>query len=421
MTQQSKTQVFGFRWINLLVYISVCFVAGVGQMALSPMLAVMSGRWHISFGNAALTLIALGIFQVFLSVPSGVLSQQVGFKPIVCVGSTLLAIGYMLRGSADNFSGFMWWNLVAGVGWGLIWAPVGTLVANWFPHEEIGQANAYWPAGLSAGQAVGSLSVLAFYAASRADWAATWRPFGLLAVAVTILAWVVLKEKPAVPPEPRPPMRPVSLGEGIRQVLTPVTIPLQYTVLATVGSLATGPALLAPLLMSVHKVAPATAGVVSGMALVGGAIGSFFLPMLAFRSGKLRTYTLLYAVLAPIFFMLQFLWPVNPANATLLAIPSFLFGFFAAPVMGIAMGVGQSQPSVTPLNAGTLAGIYLTSIGVGAALISQIVSRVVDTSRGNYAAGAWVETALMALSLVTVFLAVKDAPPHAGPRPGGAH
>ena len=85
------------------------------------------------------------------------------------------------------------------------------------------------------------------------------------------------------------------------------------------------------------------------------------------------------------------------------------------------MGVGQSQPSVTPLNAGTLAGIYLTSIGVGAALISQIVSRVVDASGGNYAAGAWVETALMALSLVTVFLAVKDAPPHAGPRPGGAH
>jgi len=203
-------------------------------------------------------------------------------------------------------------------------------------------------------------------------------------------------------------MQPVSLGEGLKQVLTPVTIPLQYTVLATVGSLATGPALLAPLLMGVHHMAPATAGVVSGLALVGGAIGSFFLPTIAFRSGKLRTYTLLYAVLAPIFFILQFIWPVSASSAMLLAIPSFLFGFFAAPVMGIAMGVGQMQPSVTPMNAGLLAGVFLTSIGIGAALISQIVSRVVDLSGGSYAAGAWVETALMALSLVAVWVAVKE-------------
>jgi len=414
MSQQPKTQVSGFRWTNLFVYILICFMAGVGQMALSPMLAVMAERWRISFGDAALVMIALGIFQVFLSLPAGALSQKVGFKPVVCIGSTLLAIGYLFRGSADNFSGFMIWNVVAGLGWGLIWAPVGTLVVNWFPHQEIGQANAYWPAGLSAGQAVGSLTVLAFFAASRADWAATWRPYGILAVAVTALAWVVLKERPAVPPEPRPPMKPFSLGEGLKQVLTPVTIPLQYTVLATVGSLATGPALLAPLLMGTYRMAPATAGVVSGLALVGGAIGSFFLPTIAFRSARVRTYTLLYAVLAPIFFILQFIWPVTASSAMLLAIPSFLFGFFAAPVMGIAMGVGQMQPSVTPMNAGILAGIYLTSIGIGAALISQIVSRVVDASGGSYAAGAWVATALMVLSLGTVWMAIKG-----GGRPQG--
>jgi len=418
MAQQHRFQVFGFRWTNLGVYILVCFMAGAGQAALSPMFAIMAGRWHVSFGTAALTMIALTIFQVLMSIPAGMLSQKVGFKILVCVGSTLLALGYFMRGTADNLNGFVLWNLVAGVGWGLVWAPIGTLVANWFPHQEIGQANSYWPAGLSAGQALGSLTPLAFYASSKANWAATWRPYGWIAIVITILAWVVFKEKPNLPPEPRPPMKPVSIGEGLKQVLTPVTIPLQYTVLATVGSLAAGPALLAPLLMNVHKVAPAASGVISGLALVGAVIGSVFVPTLAFRSNKVRSYMLVCALLSPVFFLLQFLLPVTASNASLLSIPSFLFGFVTAPVMGMAMGFGQAQPYVTPLNAGTLAGIYLTSIGIGASAILQIVGQVVDATHGNYAAGAWMEAALLVVSLAVIFLTVKDAPRHVGPPPG---
>jgi MFS family permease len=182
-------------------------------------------------------------------------------------------------------------------------------------------------------------------------------------------------------------------------------VALQYTVFASVGSLAVAPALVPPMLIS-KGVAPPLAGVVAGLALVGGMLGSLLVPPVGFRKRCVRPTVLVCAILAPIFFILSFYAPVSARSVGLTVLLSLLFGFTMAPVMGISMGVGQMQPGVNPGNAGILAGVFLTSIGLGAALFPPLVGQIVDVA--GVQAGAWMLTGLAAVSIVILALFVPE-------------
>lgn len=400
--QPQEYRTFSYRWVNFVAYTFVTFLAGAGFASMAPMLSIMAARWGVGFGAAAMVMVMVSIPQVLFSLASGWLANKIGFKLPVVIGATLLAIGWFLRGTTDVYATFLLYCGIAGLGWGIIWAPVGLMIANWFPRAELGIANSLSMIGLLLGQAFGSLTAIAFF--TNYGWAGSWRIYGVMSIVLAALAWLLLRERPAVPPSPRPPMKLISISEGIKQTMNRVSIPLQYTVLATVGSIAVAPSVLVPLLIG-KGVAPPTAGIVSGLSLIGGVVGTLSIPPFAFKRRKVRDTMLLCAVLSPILFIAMFYAPLPNGSPWLVALLTFLFGFFTSPLMGISIGVGQTQPGVTPANASILTGVYLTSIGVGAAVIPQIVTRVVDAF-GSYTAGAWGEAALLVISLVAISIGV---------------
>jgi cyanate permease len=411
MNQEYK--VFGYRWVNLLVFTLVTFMAGIGFLAVAPLLDGMAQRWSTGFAAVSLLISVFGLAQMLLSIPVGWASGKTGFKPPVAVGATLLALGFLLRSTTDAYGPFMLYTLIAAAGWGLVFAPVGSLAATWFPGRELGVANSLWTAGFLAGQAFGTLTAIPFL--SSLGWTATWRIYAAIAVAIALLAWLLLRPRPALPPEPRPLAAPSGIMAGIRETMNRPNVALQYTVFASVGSLAVAPAVVPPMLIG-KGVPPPLAGVVAGLALVGSMLGSLLGPPLAFGRRRSRATMLICAVLAPVLFIAIFYAPVPAGSALVAALLSFLFGFAMAPVMGISMGVGQLQPGVHPGNAGILAGVFLTSIGLGAALFPAIVGQIVDV--WGILAGAWMLAALAAVSVAVIALFVPEPEPPDGPRPG---
>jgi len=401
--EQQEYQVSGYRWVNLVVYTLITFMAGMGFLAMAPVLDMMAERWSISFGAASILMSVIGLFQLLLSIPTGWLSAKVGFKLPIAIGASLLALGFLLRSTADSYGAFMLFTVVAGLGWGIIWSPLGILVATWFPGREIGLANSLWPVGFLAGQAFGSLTSIPFM--MSLGWSRMWLVYGIISVVVAVLGWFLLRPRPPVPPEPRPPIEPAGLGQGIRQTMNRTNTALQYTVFASVGSLSTAPALVPPMLIA-RGVAPALAGVVAGLALVGATLGSLVIPSLAFRKGRVRPLVLICALLAPVFFVAIFYAPVGPGSLGLAIVLNLLFGFTMAPVMAISMGVGQMQPGVNPGNAGILAGVFLTSIGLGAAVFPPLVGQVVDAA--GVQGGAWMLAGLAAISFVLLAVFVPE-------------
>jgi len=419
---EEEYKVFGYRWVNLLVYTVVTFVAGMGYLAMAPVLQIMADRWSVGFGAASLLMSVIGLFQVLLSIPSGWASGKVGFKPPVAIGASLLALGFLLRGTAPSYGLFVLYTVIAGVGWGLIWAPVGNLAATWFPGREIGLANSLWTVGFLAGQAFGSLTSIPFM--MNLGWGPMWLVYGVLTAVVAVAAWFLLRPRPPVPPEPRPPVAPASIGQGIRQTMNRTNLALQYTVFASVGSLAVAPAVVPPVLIA-KGVAPPLAGVVAGLALVGGMLGSLLVPAFAFGRrkaqrtrpmGRVRLTMLICAIVAPLAFIAIFYAPVAGGGVGLAITLSLIFGFAMAPVLAMSMGVGQMQPGVHPGNAGILAGVFLTSIGVGAAVFPAAVGAMVEEA--GVLAGAWLLAILVAVSILVLAIFVPEPEVPAGPPHG---
>ncbi len=410
---EQEYKVFGYRWVNLFIYTLVTFGAGMGFLAMAPLLEIMAQRWTVGFGAASLLMSVIGLFQVFLSIPTGWVSGKTGFKLPVALGASLLALGFLLRGTAGSYGMFMVYTVIAGLGWGIIWAPVGSLAATWFPGREIGLANSLWPVGFLAGQAFGSLTSIPFMMSF--GWGTMWLIYGVIALVIAVVAWILLRPKPPVPPEPRPPFPASGIVEGLKQTMNRTNVALQYTVFASVGSLAVAPAVVPPMLIA-KGVPPPTAGMAGGLALVGAMLGSLLVPSFAFAKHRTRITILICAILAPIFFIGIFYVPVSGGSVALVIALSLLFGFTMAPVLGISMGVGQLQPGVHPGNAGILAGMFLTSIGVGAAVFPAVVGGTVEAA--GPLGGAWLLTLLAAVSIVILALFVPEPEVPQGP-PGG--
>lgn len=396
-------QVVGYRWVMLATFTFVAFIAGMGFNAVAPLLDTIAKQWSVSFGTAAMLMSVFGFAQLLMSIPTGWLSARIGYRWPIAGGATLLTIGFLLRPLASDFGTFMSFSIISALGWGLIWAPVGSMIAMWFPHQEIGLANGLWPVGLTAGQAFGTLTAIPFMIGY--SWTATWWIYGIIAAVITILTWLLLRSKPALPPEARPNIRPADMRDGIAKTMNRTNMVLQYSVFATVGSIAAAPMLIAPMLIQ-KGIAPATAGIISGLPLVGGTIGAFFLPMFAFRNQRCRTTILLSALLAAVLFYPIFLVPSGPGLIFLPAATSFLFGFFVLPVMGISMGVGQLQPGVNPGNAGILTGIFLTSIGLGAAVFPALIGAMID--KAGLLGGALTQEILIVVSVILLAVFVYD-------------
>jgi MFS family permease len=398
-------QVFSYRWVNFVAYSLITFLAGLGMASLPPMFAIMAGRWKIGLGAAAMTMTVLTIWQVLLSLPAGWLTNKIGFRGPVIIGGFLLAAGYFMRSTVTSYNAFLLWCTVAGIGWGLIWSPEGCMLANWFPFSELGMVNSIGLIGLTVGQAVGSMTVVGLSVSM--GWNQVWRLYGIVSIVLSIAAALLLKEKPALPPSPRPPIKPAGIMDGIKQTMNRVSIPLQYVVLVIVGSIAVVPSLLVPMLMGAG-IAPSMAGVIAGMGTLGGIVGSFIIPPFAFKSHKVKETMLVGSVITPLAFLIIFLVP--PGSALVITILGFLVGFFGLPVMGLSIGIGQTQPGVNPGNAAILAGVFLTSIGLGAAIIPQVVTRLIDAT-GSAMAGVWGEVILLAISFVLILLFVPAGPP----------
>ena len=128
--EQKSYQISGYRWVNLIVYTVVTFMAGMGFLAMAPLLDTMAERWTISFAAASLLMSVIGLFQLILSIPVGWAAAKVGFKLPVAIGASLLALGFLLRGTADSFGAFMLYTVIAGLGWG-IRAAQGDAAAIW--------------------------------------------------------------------------------------------------------------------------------------------------------------------------------------------------------------------------------------------------------------------------------------------------
>ena len=109
--------------IKILISIfSVCcsiFLFTIGQGATNPILPLLVQNLGYT---AAIAGFAVGIFgagRFITNLPSGILAQKIGRKPILVIGPLIASIGYFLTGYFDSIQLILLARLITGFGGGM--------------------------------------------------------------------------------------------------------------------------------------------------------------------------------------------------------------------------------------------------------------------------------------------------------------
>jgi MFS family permease len=167
------------------------FSQALTWLAPAPLIPPISKSLGIELGQAGLIISIIALCIAIFSLLGATIAARLGALRALIIGAWLLAAGGVLSGFTNSFIALLGCRVIEGIGFGVMIAPPGTLIMQWFGEGEwpwINMVNALCSyIGLTA---VFSMTV-PIYHALGSSWQHVLLVYGL-ATAGVALAWTVL-------------------------------------------------------------------------------------------------------------------------------------------------------------------------------------------------------------------------------------
>jgi predicted MFS family arabinose efflux permease len=188
-----------YRWVIEVLLIFALFSQTLIWLAPAPILQPIIKDLGISLGSAGLIISVIALCISVFSFLGAIIAERLGALRAMLAGLWLLAIGAVLSGYSGSLGTLLACRVIEGIGFGVMIAPPGTLVMQWFAENEkewpyINTVNAL--CGYIGLTAVFSMTPTIYFAlggdaAPGSSWRGVLRVYGL-GVAVIALAWTLL-------------------------------------------------------------------------------------------------------------------------------------------------------------------------------------------------------------------------------------
>ncbi len=190
---------FHYGWVIVGTGTATIFAAlGLGRFALGMLLPSMGADLGLS--PAEMGWIGTGNFVGYLAavLAAGWLVRRLGARRMIALALALVGLSMLLVGRADGFAAVMLLYVLTGLGSGGANVPVMGLVPHWFGRRKRGKAAGYIVIGSGFAIVFSGLAVPAINAAVGGEgWRVSWTVLGGLALAVALLAYGLLRDRPA--------------------------------------------------------------------------------------------------------------------------------------------------------------------------------------------------------------------------------
>lgn len=182
---------------------AVIVTTSLAQVAVLPLLALYSHRYHLSTTAVGLLVALPSLGMLVTSLPAGVLADRYGVRSVTVGASALLTLACLLS-AAGPLSLLLAGRLLFGVAYGTVWATCPAWLAELSLLDASNGARAGGVGSIVTSSALGS-TVGPLLAGLLADRYGVGSPFLLIGVAALMLT-VKLATLPAPPPgaAPRP-------------------------------------------------------------------------------------------------------------------------------------------------------------------------------------------------------------------------
>ena len=138
----------------LSIYVPSFFIF-VGMGIVSPVLTLYAQSFGVSIFMAGMVITVYSIGRLVMDFPAGILADKIGRRPLMIIGTALIALCAFLNATADNFWLFLFYRFIQGMGASMWMTSRTTLLADILKPEERGRVLGYFQSFQTIGQAAG--------------------------------------------------------------------------------------------------------------------------------------------------------------------------------------------------------------------------------------------------------------------------
>ena len=189
-----------YRWVVLAVGTLGVFAAlGLARFGYTSVLPAMQDDLGLKNIHTGALASANLTGYLLLAVIGGALASRYGTRVVAVVGLLVVGAAMLLTGSAAGFVSACVWRGITGLGSGASNVAIMGMWTAWFEPRLRGRAAGIAVAGSSIALILTGLLVphILHSSSPSAGWRACWFLFGVITVAVALLAWGVLRNRPA--------------------------------------------------------------------------------------------------------------------------------------------------------------------------------------------------------------------------------
>jgi len=332
--------------------------------------------------------------MALMAIPGGIIADRIGIKKAVSIGTFVIAGGALSRAFATDYSSLLAFNLVYGIGLGLVFPNLPKVVSALVPRERAGIATGLYGAGLMAGGALALALTVPLVLPVTGTIQGVFLLWSIPSIVAAVLWWVVA----AMHSNPVPGNTPVPrYSLAVREVLSSRNLWLVAILLLLHNFFIYTWIGWAPLMIRQTGATTELAGVISSLALWIAVPVALLVPRIAFRLGVRKPFlwgpgiVMALAAVAAIYNTLILSWflmlLVGIANSvrfpTILALPVEMT---AKEMVGMASGlmisIGYIGAIIGPLLGGYILDltaslkicmIMLIAVSIGTAIVSFIL------------------------------------------------
>lgn len=403
MENNSGYQIYGYRWVVLLVFMLAVAVNQLLWITFAPITSSSAAYFGVSDLSIGVLSLSFMIVYILVSIPASWMIDTYGIRVAVGIGAGLTGVFGLLRGLlAPNYTLVLLAQIGIAVGQPFLLNAVTTVAARWFPTQERATA-----AGLgSLSMYLGILAGLGLtpYLTIKAQIGGTLLAYGIVAVLAFVVFIALVRERPPTPPCPPDQEARSLVFDGLKESLKNRDFILLMLIFFVGLGIFNAVTTWIEEILNPRGFSIIQAGNVGGLMIIGGIIGALVLPLLSDQLHR-RTPFLFTAVVGATLGLVGISFA---ASYWLLLVSAFVFGFFLLSAGPIGFQYGAEVTYPTP--EGTSNGLLLLMGQISGIVFILGLDGFKSPLDGSMTAPLLV---LIALMLVSLFLSARLREPTA--------
>lgn len=389
-----------YRWIVLFAYMGVLGVSQLLWLNFAPITNDIIQQYHTTELWAGMLTIIFPLIYVFLSIPSGRLIDQFGYKAVVSLSALWMVVFAFIRILDHQMIWLLIGQLGVAIAQPFIFNSISKLVSDCFDEDQVGLAMGIGTVGAFIGMIVG-LGLSPWLSIQYSIHTMLWVS-SLIALAAFLIFVLLARQAPtsinASQSEIKLKFNSIKTIWGQPQLRW--LFILSFLAIGTFNTLMTW---LQPML-AINGITDNQAGCIGALLIGCGVIGSIILPAISDRVRRRRPF-LIFACLATIILFYPF---VSSDHYASLLVYGGLLGFLFLP--GYALLLTMTEEWSGKANVGTATGVFML-MGNAGGVIFSLCAESLNTMFQNWVLANGMMFAMLLITLLLTLFKLKDVPP----------